>query len=148
MQDFEISAKAERKSLVVTRKDLAKPSGMQNIMSKKTKTVTTSGEHPTRLFATKKKKASMEFLSKTIESCKASCGIDTIQVLQTSNFKKPILKTFFIQDIKMNLGSDDTTTSSSEDDSSSEGKEKPEGILKDSLTLSSTLLSELSVFPR
>lgn len=98
-------AKAETKGITVTGKGLIKPRGIESFSQKKTKTVTTSGEHPTRLFATKKKRASMEFLSKTIESCKASCGIDTIQ------------------DIKMTSPSDETT-SSSEDDDSSEGKEK------------------------
>lgn len=73
------SAKVESKGVGVG-KDPAKARIFDSLTSKKSKTVTTSGEHPARLFATKKKKASMQLLTKTIESCKASCGIDKLQV--------------------------------------------------------------------
>lgn len=46
-----------------------------DVSLKKMKIVTTGGEHPVRGF-TKKKRASMKFLDETIESCKASLGIE------------------------------------------------------------------------
>lgn len=105
-------AKVKAESKVIGMgKDMAKSRVLDSLPSKKSKTVTTSGEHPSRLFATKKKKASMQLLSKTIESCKASCGIDKLQ------------------DIKINLTPEETTSSSSEDDSF-EGKGKTAGELE------------------
>ncbi|XP_039258712.2 uncharacterized protein LOC120335289 isoform X2 [Styela clava] len=98
-----IKAKVELKDM----KDPTKLRGPGSTTPKKGKMVTTSGEHPNRPFATKKKKASMEFLNKTIESCKASLGIEKIQ------------------DVKMNSGSEETTSSSDDDDNDNEeGKEK------------------------
>lgn len=116
-----IKAKVELKD--IGGKDPIKLKG--STTPKKGKMVTTSGEHPGRPFATKKKKASMEFLNKTIESCKASLGIEKIQ------------------DVKMNSGSEETSSSSDDDENNNDGaKEKVDDAAtkttKDATSVSST----------